>query len=127
MRRGGCARPGRGRRRRFGIRLRLGRLRLAAHPLHVDAASEVRAIGDGHARRPDVAVDRAVVADVDLFGGRHVADDLAQHDHGLRKHLCLDLAVGPNRQDILPKFDLAFDLPFDGEVLAAVLLAFDDN
>ena len=39
----------------------------------------------------------------------------------------LDLAVRTNGEDVLAKLDLAFDLAFDGQVLAAVQLAFDDN
>ena len=63
--------------------------------------------GNRHARRDDVAVDRAVVADVDLLAGRHVAGHLAEHDHGLREHLRLDLAVRPDRQHVVAELDRA--------------------
>ena len=43
---------------------------LGTRSLHVDAAAEVCAFGDGDARRRDVAVDRPVVADVDLLASR---------------------------------------------------------
>ena len=43
---------------------------LARPLLHVDAAAEVCAFGNRDARRRDVAVDRAVVADVDLVATR---------------------------------------------------------
>src|SRR5581483_9836670 len=60
--------------RRLGLRggLRSGLRRLLRRrglALHVDVAAEVRALGDRHARRDDIAVDRAVVADIDLVGG----------------------------------------------------------
>src|SRR5512145_2339765 len=42
-------------------------------PLHVDAAAEVRAIGDGDAGSHHVAFHRAVLPDVDLLGGGEVA------------------------------------------------------
>ena len=73
----GCGAAGRRRRLRGAARPAAG---LAPRALHVDAAAEMRALGDGHARRDDVAVDRAVVANVDLLRRRHVADDFAQHD-----------------------------------------------
>ena len=65
------------------------------------------AFGDGDARRDDVAVDRSVLADVDLLAGADVPDEFAQHDDGLREHLRLDPAVGPmvsvwSRSSILP-------------------------
>ena len=47
--------------------------RLPAGALHVDAAAEVRAFRDRHARRDDVAVHRSLVADVDLLARGHVA------------------------------------------------------
>ena len=56
-----------------------------------------------------------------------VAGDLAEDDHGLGEYLRLDLAVRADRQHVLPKLDLAFDLAFDGEILAAVQLALDDH
>src|SRR5260370_38462049 len=78
----------------FGLRrwlgplpLRLSRARLA---LHVDAAAEMRTLGDGDARRDDVAVDRPGVADVDLVAGGDVARGVPEHDHRLRGGLRLD-------------------------------------
>ena len=95
--------------------------------LHVDGAAEVRAFGNRHARRGDVAVDRPVVADVHLLGRRHVAGDLAEDDDGLGEDLRLDAAVGADRQHVLAQFDLAFDLAFDGQVFAAVEFTLDDD
>ena len=39
----------------------------------------------------------------------------------------LILPFGADRQHVLPQLDLAFDLALDGEVLAAVQLALDDD
>jgi hypothetical protein len=81
---------------RLGLSLRCLRLRRGGRlPLHIDAAAEVRALGDSHARRDDVTVHGSAVADVDLLAGGDVAVHLAEHDDGLGEHLCLDLAVGP--------------------------------
>src|SRR6185437_15657885 len=122
--RAGRRRCGRRRRcRRLGFRLRFAAL--AARALHVDAAPEVRTLGDGHPWRGDVAVHRAVVADVDLLAGRDVAGHFAEDDARLREHLRLDAGVGTDRQHVLPQLDLAFDLTFDREVLASAQLALD--
>src|SRR6187401_3382861 len=57
----GCGRLGRGLALRLrGLRIRLG----AAGALHVDAAAEMGAFGDRHARGGDVAVNRAVVSEI---------------------------------------------------------------
>ena len=53
--------------------------------------------------------------------------DLAKHDHRLGEHLRLDFAVGTNRQHVLAQLDRALDVALDGEVLAAVQLALDDD
>src|SRR5688572_7848704 len=100
-----------------------GRTRL----LHVDTAAEVRALGNRHTRGGDVAVDRAVVANVDLLACRDVARHLAEDDHGLGEHRGLDTAVGADRQHVLPQLDLAFDLSFDRQIFAAVELTLDDD
>ncbi len=84
-------------------------------PLHVDAAAEVRSLGNRHPRRRDIAIHRPVVADVDLVGRRDVAGHLALDDDRLGEDLGLDPAVGPDRQDVLPQLDLAVDLAFDDE------------
>ena len=100
---------------------------MVAGALHVDAAAEVRAFGDRHARRDDVAVHRAVVADVDLLRRRHIADDFAEHDHRLGEYLSLDLAVGPDGQHVLAQLDAPFDVSFDRQILAATQFTFDDD
>jgi len=41
--------------------------------------------------------------------------------------LCLDARVRTDREHVLTQLDLAFDLPFDCEIFAAVELAFDDD
>ena len=56
-----------------------------------------------------------------------VAVHLALDDDGLGEDLRLDLAVRADGEDVLPELDLAFDLPFDGQVFAAAQLAFDDD
>ena len=45
----------------------------------------------------------------------------------LGEHLRLDPPVRPDGQHVLAKLDLAFDLSLDGQILAAVQLAFDDD
>src|SRR5436190_13100295 len=85
------------------------------------------AFGNGHARRRDVAVDRAVVAEIDLFARGHVAGDLAEDHHGLREDLRLDPAVRPDGQDVLAELDLAYDVPLDRQILAAGQLTLDND
>src|SRR5689334_19040578 len=123
---GACARGRRGGCRcRCRLAFALGLASLRARALHVDAAAEVRAFGNRDARRRDVAVDRAVVADVDLLARGHVAGDLAEDDHGLGEYLRLDAGVGPDREDVLPQLDLPLDLSLDREVLASAQLTLD--
>ena len=64
---------------------------------------------------------------VDALGRRNVAVDFALNDDGLGEHLGLDLSVGPDRQDVLSKLDLAFDLSFDRQIFASAQLALDDD
>ena len=110
------------------LRRLLGRLRCAGtRALHVDAAAEVRAFGNRDARRGDVAVDRPLSRMSTFSRGGDVAGDLAEDDDRLGEHLGLDLAVRPDREHVLPELDLAFDLAFDRQVLAAVQLALDDD
>ena len=118
--------PGAGPARRGAGGGRLG-LRLGAGALHVDGAAEVRAFGNGDARRGDVAVHRAVVANVDLLRGGDVAGDFTEHDHRLREDLGLDLAVRANREHVVLQIDPAFDVAFDRQVFAPAQLAFDDD
>src|SRR5262245_34659281 len=120
--RGGAGRAGAG---RGGSRL--GRGLCTALALHVHAAAEMRALGDRHARRHDVAIDRSVVADRDLISRRHIAGHLAEHDDRLRKYLRFDAPVRSDRQHMIAQLNGAFDLSFDGEIFAAVQLAFDDD
>jgi len=75
----------------------------------------------------DIAIHRAVIADVDLLAGGHVAGHLAEHDDGLGEDLGLDPAVGADGEHVLAELDLAFDLTLDGQILAAVQLALDDD
>src|SRR5438552_1428809 len=95
--------------------------------MHVHSAAEVRAFGNRHARRNDVAVNRAVVADVDFIAGRHVPGDFAEHDHRLGKHLSLDPTVGTDREYMVAKLDRALDVALDRQIFPAVQLAFDDD
>src|SRR4029453_6821695 len=104
-------------------RCRAGWLALAlgrASLLHVDAAAEVRTFGNRHARRRDIAIDRPVVADVHFFRRADVAGDFAQDDHGLGEHLRLDSRIRTDREHVLTQLDLALDLSFNREILAAV-------
>src|SRR5215468_2332695 len=121
-----------------GVRLRRLRLRLGFGLaedtllglillLHVDAALEVRAIGDCHARGDDVTLDRSGLLDVDLLGGVQVAGDLAEDDDGLGADLRLDAAVRADREDVVAELDLAVDATLDREILAAAQLTVDDN
>src|SRR5262245_9385565 len=109
------------------LRLRLGRSLRLRLTLHVDAAAEMRALGDRHARRDDVAIHRSVVADVDLLARGDVARHLAQHDDRLGKDLSLDPAVGTDRQHVIAKLNRTFDMTLNGQIFAAVQLAFDDD
>ena len=111
---------------RLGCRW-LRRLRGSALALHVDAAAEVSALGDRHAWRDDVPVDRPVVADVDLVARCDVPGDLAEHDDRLGEHLRLDAAVRADRQHVVAQLNGAFDVAFDGQIFAAVQLALDDD
>ncbi len=87
----------------------------------------MRAFGNRDARRGDVPVDRSVIANVDLFGRGDVAGHFAQDDHGFCEDFGFDLAVWPDRQDVVLEIDTAFDLTFDGEVFAAAQLTLDDD
>src|SRR5688500_9372353 len=83
--------------RRWRIRLRLLLLLpllALAGPVHVNAAAEVRALGNGHARRRDVPVHGSVVADIDLLRCGDVAGDFTQDNNRLGEDLRFDLAVG---------------------------------
>src|SRR5262245_52293117 len=115
-----------GRRSRLGGGLRL-RLRSGALALHVDAAAEMRAFGNRHARRNDVAVDRTLVADVDLLARRDVAGDLAEHDHRFGEYLGLDLAIGANGEDVIAQLNGALDLTLDRQIFAAVQFTLDND
>src|SRR6516164_6168353 len=121
-----------------GLRLRRLRLRLGFGLaedtllglillLHVDAALEVRAIGDRHAWGDDVTFDRSGLLDVDLLGRVQVAGHLAEDNDGLGADLRLDAAVGADREDVVAQLDLAVDTPFDPQSLAAAQLTVDDN
>ena len=118
---------GPGRRRRGRLRFGLGLRSFPASLLHVDAASEVGAFCDRNAGSGDVAVHRAVVPDVDLLARGDIARDFAQNDDRLREDLCLDPAVRSDGQDVLPKLNLALDLAFDGQILASIQFALDDD
>ena len=87
----------------------------------------MRALGNRDARRNDVAIHGTAVADVDLLARADVADHLAQHDDRFGEHLCLDLAVGSDRQHVIAKLDFPFDVSFDRQVLTAIQLALDDH
>ena len=87
----------------------------------------MRTLGDGDARRDDVAVHGAAVADFHLVRGRDVARHLAEDNQGLGEHLRLDFAIRANREDIVLQLDLALDLPFDGQILAPAQLTLDND
>ena len=80
--------------------------------LHIDAAAEVCTLGDGHARRHDVAVHRPAVADVTLLGHGDVVVDCTEDDQCLGEDLRLDRAL---------------DLPFDRVILTPVQRTLDDD
>ena len=92
--------------------------RLFSLSLHIDAAAEVRTLGDGDAWRHDVTVDSTTVANLNLVGCRDIAVDLAEDDQRLCKHLRIDLAVGSDGQHMILELDLALNLAFDREILA---------
>src|SRR5881394_3968658 len=76
----------------FGLR-RLGRGNGSTLALHVDAATEMSAFGNRHAGSDDVAVNRAVIPDVHLVAGGHIAGDFAEHDDRLGEHLSFNAAI----------------------------------
>src|SRR5688572_2611546 len=105
-------------------------LRLGGAParaLHVDAAAEVRTLGNGDARRRDVPVHRSVVANVDLLRSGDVAGDFAQDDDRLGEHLRFDLAVRAYREDVALQIDAPLDMALDRQIFTAAQLAFDHN
>jgi len=121
---------GRGRPAGLGPRLRLAPVAvplLRLPLLHVDAAAELRTLGDGDARGLDVALDRPLVANCDLLRRLDVADDLSEDDDRFREHLRPDASMDSDGQDMLLERDLALHLPLDGQVLAPAKLALDDN
>src|SRR5262249_3824875 len=95
--------------------------------LHVDAAAEMRAVGDGDARRDDVALDRAVLLDVDLLGRDQIPRPLAEDDDGFGGDLRLDAAVRSHGEHVVAQLDLAVDPALDREILAAAQLAVDHD
>jgi hypothetical protein len=97
--------------RRVGRLLLLLRLllRLLSGALHVDAAAEMRAFGNGDARRHDVAIHRPVVANVDLPEAVTLPS-LRPGPRRLREDFSLDLAVRANGQHVV-QIDTAFDVP----------------
>src|SRR5688572_807650 len=109
---------------RFGLRLHRG---ARAGTLHIDAAAEMRALGDGHARRRDITVHRTVVANVDLFRRRDVAGHFAEHHHGFGEHFRLDLAVWTDGEHVALQIDASFDMTFDGEIFTSAQLALNDH
>src|SRR5215831_1272127 len=121
-----------------GVRLRRLRLRLGFGLaedtllglillLHVDAALEVRAIGDRHARGDDVTLDRSGLLDVDLLGGLRIIEHKTEDNDSLGGDRRLDAAVRADREDVVAQLDLAVDTPFDRQILAAAQLTIDDN
>ena len=82
----------------------------------------MRAGGDGHVRRRQIAVHRPPLADVDPLRRGHVTGDLAQHNHRLHHHLGLDPAVRTDREYVLTQLDLALDDTIDSQILTAVQL-----
>src|SRR5262249_19181408 len=94
---------------------------------HVDAALEVRAVGDGKSRCCDVSFDRPLLLDLDLLSRglvtNHLTEDNGRFGGGRR----LDLPMLADREPVIATLDLAFDSPFDCQVLAATQLAFDND
>src|SRR5262245_1927349 len=122
---------GRGRRRRRcngrRLRRRLALGRRGALALHVNAAPEVRPFRDGDARRDDVAINRTVVTDVNFVARGDIACHFAEDDYRFCKDLCLDAAVGTDRQHVVAQLNGSLDMTFDGQIFAAVQLALDDD
>src|SRR5215471_2995360 len=94
---------------------------------HLDAALEMRAVGDGNSRRCDVSFDRPLLFDIDLFSSSQVTNHLAEDDDRLCGDLILDLPIRSDREHVIAKLDLALDSTFDRQVLAAAQLASDKD
>ena len=95
-------------------------------PLHVNVAVEMRAVGNRHTRRDQIAVDRPVVPDVDAFGRGEVARHLTLNHNRLRGNLRLDPGIRSDGQHVLAQLDLALDLTVDSQILAAAQFSLDD-
>src|SRR5262245_22038793 len=94
---------------------------------HVDAALEVRAVGDGNSRCCNVSFDRPLLLDFDLLSSGQVTDHLTEDDDRFCGDLSLDLPIRSDREHVIAKLDLALDSTFDRQVLAAAQFAFDKD
>src|SRR6516225_9822452 len=94
---------------------------------HVDAALEVRAVGDGNSRRCDVSFDRPLLFDIDLFSSSQVTNHLTEDDDRFSGDLIFDLPIRSDREHVIAKLDLALYSTFDRQVLAAAQLASDKD
>ena len=121
------SRPPAARRPACGRRASHRRRLAAGRALHVDAAAEVRAVGNRDPGRRQIAVDRSVVANVRALTRRDVAVHFTLHDDRLGEDLGLDAAVGADRQHVLFELDPALHLTLDRQILAAAELALDDD
>ena len=87
----------------------------------------MRPLGNRDARRDNIAVNRPVVADIDLVARRDVAGDLSQHDNSFCEDLRLDATVGADREHVVAQLNGPFDMALDRQILAAVQFALDDD
>src|SRR5438270_88709 len=78
------------------------------------------------AKKADVAPDdRAQIEQDGRIVGRKARQELAESLR--REHLGLDAAVGTDRQHVIAQLNRPFDVTLDGQILATVQLALDDD
>src|SRR5262245_41058838 len=94
---------------------------------HIDAALEVRTVGDGKSRCCDVSFDRALLLDIDLLSSCQVTNHLTDDDDRFYGDLSLELPILAGREHVIAHLVLAFDSPLDCQVLPASRLAFDND
>src|SRR5690349_22378380 len=111
-----------------GVLRRAGRGGLGClGPGDIDTSFEVGAVLDDDAGSANVADELRFLADLDAFGGFHVALHGAEGDHFARLDGGADVAVGSDGQLVLGGFDGSFHVAIDEKVFFAVNLAGDSD
>src|SRR5690606_20794584 len=93
--------------------------------VHLDRALEARAVIEADARRRDVPAYLRALADANSRGAVQVAFHVALDVNRVRIHVRADLALGPDREAVVPQHHGAIDLALDDEVFLAAQIAVD--